>query len=140
MQRIFTAWGMVAVAIFAWTQARVADAAVQSSCPAPDDDARTRVVRLLTDPDLAEFRTRYGISNVSASDLRALSDSVDASTCDRLNEIAMLENYGLEVYFASGSFFFATAVFNAPPDTISLVQIPVAVIDSAFTPRGAIGM
>lgn len=136
----FTAWGLVAVALCCCTPSAAVDTSAQRACPMPDEGARRRVLRLLTRESLAPFRTKYGIADVSASDLRVLSDSSDASTCDKLNEIGLLENYGVEVYFASGNFFFVTAVFNARPGRIPLVQIPVVVIDSAFVPRGGIGM
>lgn len=56
-------------------------------CTADDPRAQREVETLLTDPDLASFRRRAGLTDASVSDLEVLTDPKDSSICGRLQRL-----------------------------------------------------
>lgn len=128
------------VVLGAMALAPARSAATQSACPQDDPRARARISRLLVDADFAGVRASYGIASVDTTGLVLLNDSANYAACIHLNQLVPPTGYGRHVYYSAGSFFFVTSADQPRSGWIELQQAPVAVLDSAYSVRGVIGM
>lgn len=149
MTRITLMFGLL---ILAGTQA-----AAQTTCPAATTRSDRVINRLLTSPEHADTRQKYGVGVVSATGIRKLVDSTDAARCQRLHEVLRSRSTTGTVdpsqwqptfYSANGRLYIVAApkppvVTRVSPDTIriSLMWTPTYIVDaSTYAVIGSIGM
>ena len=111
--------------------ARIADNESRSTCPPGDDAKRDLVVSFLTEEKWADDRSELGISGISSSQVRLLTDSQDASVCEQIDVIDRKNppQYEIAYYEAGGYYFVVTEVITEEGE-MYLGQKPFVVLDS----------
>jgi hypothetical protein len=112
-------------------------------CPADDVTARGIVDRFLNSPSWASLRQEHGMGSVRAANLRVLTDTHDAATCQAFNAAIKLDGgrypRAVTYYYADG-FYFAATTWVVPPGRIYLTFAPLLVFDAQRNFVGAFAM
>jgi hypothetical protein len=94
-----------------------------NSCPAETQQAHEIAIDLATDPYYATTRASSNMPQVTAANVRLLTDATDATKCAQMFQNAQYRavawggtlEHATPVFYAAGGYYFAVMTYPPPP-------------------------